>query len=370
MKTLLPSGCYDVLPPLARLETRLSGALLGVFEAYGYAQVAPPLLEYSDDLLAGRGASLSSQMFRVMDPTANRVMGIRPDITLQIARIAADQLKDAPRPLRLCYNGLILRLQGEQLRPDRQLRQVGIELIGAASPEADAEVITIAARALAQAGIREFTIDLNLPSIAAALTARDALTDEQTASLYTALARKDATALAALPLAYKDTLVALLQTGGEAKAALKTIEKLDMPTEARTLVANLQGVVSQLEVHKEAGWSITVDATESQGYSYHSGVGFAIFVAGVAYEVGRGGRYQIEGEEATGFTLYVETLRSLLPAEEPAPKVLVGNNTGKAECEKLQAEGYVTLYGLPFGKDQAAKLGCQYVFDNGKLVKL
>ena len=75
-------------------------------------------------------------------------------------------------------------------------------------------------RALAQAGIREFTIDLNLPSIAAALTAKDALTDEQTASLYTALARKDATALAALPLAYKDTLVALLQTGGEAKAAL------------------------------------------------------------------------------------------------------------------------------------------------------
>src|SRR5262245_18668843 len=142
-KPLLPIGCYDLLPPYARQESELSAALLSTFESFGYEQVAPPLLEYSDSLLAGRGAALSAQVFRVMDPGAHKVMGIRPDITMQIARIASGLLATAPRPLRLCYNGLILRMQGDQFKGDRQLRQAGIELIGAASPEADAEVILV-----------------------------------------------------------------------------------------------------------------------------------------------------------------------------------------------------------------------------------
>src|SRR5690606_23023687 len=102
----------------------------------------------------------------VMDLHANKVMGLRADITLQIARIAAGRLGTAPRPLRLCYNGLILRMKGEDFRGDRQLRQAGIELIGAASPEADAEIIRVAAGALKRAGIRQLSIDLNLPGIA------------------------------------------------------------------------------------------------------------------------------------------------------------------------------------------------------------
>ena len=172
-KTLLPSGCYDLLPPHARHESELSAALLSTFEAFGYEQVSPPLLEYSENLLAGRGAALSPYTFRVMDPTGHKVMGLRADITLQIARIAVSRLSHAPRPLRLCYNGLILRMQGEQLKNDRQLRQAGIEMIGAASPEADAEVILVAANALKKAGVSTLSIDLNLPGIVASLLAAE-----------------------------------------------------------------------------------------------------------------------------------------------------------------------------------------------------
>src|SRR3954466_4106982 len=100
-KMLLPSGCYDLLPPDARHESELSHALLSTFESYGYEQVSPPLLEYSENLLAGRGAALSPYTFRVMDPGAHKVMGLRADITLQIARIASSRLAHAPRPLRL-----------------------------------------------------------------------------------------------------------------------------------------------------------------------------------------------------------------------------------------------------------------------------
>src|ERR1700676_719395 len=97
-KTLLPTGCYDLLPPQARQESELSSALLSVFESFGYEQVAPPLLEYSESLLSGRGASLSPQIFRVMDSGTHKVMGLRADITLQIARIAASRLAHAARP--------------------------------------------------------------------------------------------------------------------------------------------------------------------------------------------------------------------------------------------------------------------------------
>jgi len=373
VKTLLPSGCYDILPPFARAEGQLSSLLLDVFAAYGYAQVSPPLLEYSDNLLAGRGAALSKQMFRVMDATANKVMAIRPDITLQIARIATEQLKDAPRPLRLCYNGLILRQQSEQLRNERQLRQAGIELIGATSVEADAEVILIAARALAKAGISKFTIDVNLPSIVAAMVSDDALTEEEAGSLYAALSNKDTAALSKLDLKHKNALVALMENTGDAAMTLQILQGLELPAPARELCNNLRDVVHLLEAQKEPGCTITVDATECKGYAYHSGIGFTIFVPGVAYEVGRGGRYHVDGEEATGFTLYVETLLSLLPEPVQAEKILVAPGTTKQECESLQAMGFATIYATKNNgalSAQAKLLGCTQIFEQNKLTKI
>ena len=215
-QNIAPIGCYDLLPPQARQESELSSALLSVFESFGYEQVAPPLLEYSESLLAGRGAALSPQIFRVMDAGANKVMGIRADITLQIARIATSRLATEPRPLRLCYNGLILRMQGEQLKSERQLRQAGIELIGAASPEADAEVILVAAEALRKAGITTFSIDLNLPGIVGSLLASEKLDNEQAQKLIAAVAHKDVSAIRTIILRlsrHADRPAAMRRTG-------------------------------------------------------------------------------------------------------------------------------------------------------------
>ena len=372
VKTLLPAGCYDVLPPLARQETQLSGALMHVFESFGYEQVAPPLLEFSDNLLAGRGATLSNQMFRVMDPTAHRVMAIRPDITLQIARIAASRLRDMPRPLRLCYNGLILRMGHDPLRGDRQFRQAGIELIGAASPEADAEVILVAAEALSHAGIQNFSIDVNLPGIVASMLASDKLSNEELDSLFDALAHKDVARIHAMRLTYRDSIIGLIQTAGPARAALAAIERLDLPTSARALCNDLREVVNILEKQNNTSWVITIDAAESRGYAYHSGVGFSLFVPGVAREVGRGGRYRIDNEEATGFTLYLETLRELTPAAMPQQKVLVAEGVNAQSSSELRAQGYITinaLEGAPLA-EQAKKLGCGFLYQQGKLVKV
>jgi ATP phosphoribosyltransferase regulatory subunit len=375
-KTLLPTGCYDLLPPHARQESELSAALLSVFESFGYEQVSPPLLEYSESLLAGRGATLSPQTFRVMDPGAHKVMGLRPDITLQIARIAATRLAYMPKPLRLSYNGLILRMQGEQFRDDRQLRQAGIELIGTASPEADAEVILVAAVALRKAGIKTLSIDLNLPGIVGSLLGAEKLDNEQIEHLFEAVAHKDVSALRTMSFGYRDTLIGLLQCAGPAAAALAAIDRLDLPDSARKQCRDLQEVVHILTKRGDPAWSLTVDATENRSLAYHSGISFSIFIPGAACEVGRGGRYRIEGSkagqdiEATGFTLYVETLRSLLPEPVRQKRVFITEGISSMQAEELQAKGFVVIYALSeygYGEDEAKRLGCSYIFHNGQL---
>lgn len=373
-KTLLPTGCYDLLPPFARQEFALSAALLDGFESYGYEQVAPPLLEYTETMLAGRGSKLADLTCRVIDTTANKVMGIRPDITLQIARIAASKLADSPKPLRLSYNGLIVRMQSDGLQEERQLRQAGIELIGAASPEADAEVILVSALTLQKAGVTALSIDLNLPGIVSALLAAERLEAAQLEALHEAVAQKDVSAIRNINIRYRDTLIELIQCAGPAERALSVISRLDLPDSARTQFEDLRDVVHILNRCATDTWSLTIDATENRGLSYHSGIHFSIFIPGASYEVGRGGRYHIEhgGQkiEATGFTLYVESLRRLLPKPDAAKRIFVPFSIEIADVEALQAQGYVTIHSLPGsgqGKDEAARLNCQYLYNAGKV---
>lgn len=127
-KALLPAGLRDLLPPAAAFEASVVDRLVSHFAGFGYERVKPPLIEFEESLLAGTGAATAMQTFRVMDPMSQRMLGLRADITIQVARIATTRLKNAPRPLRLSYAGQILRVRGSQLHPERQFSQCGIEL--------------------------------------------------------------------------------------------------------------------------------------------------------------------------------------------------------------------------------------------------
>ena len=135
-KALLPAGLGDGRPPAAAQEAWATELLIATFAARGYARVKPPLIEFEETLLAGAGSDLGPQTFRLMDPVSQRMMGLRADMTPQVARIAATRLAKEPRPLRLCYAGQVLRVKGSQLRPERQFAQVGAELIGNAAEAA------------------------------------------------------------------------------------------------------------------------------------------------------------------------------------------------------------------------------------------
>ena len=138
---------------------------MAVFAGRGYERVKPPLLEFEDTLFAGSGAAVAEQTFRLMDPDSQRMMGLRADTTPQVARIAGTRLVNEPRPLRLSYAGQCLRVRGNQLAPDRQMAQAGIELIGTDFVAADAEIVLAGAEALHAAGLARFSFDLTLPTL-------------------------------------------------------------------------------------------------------------------------------------------------------------------------------------------------------------
>jgi ATP phosphoribosyltransferase regulatory subunit len=164
---LLPQGLRDILPPDAAFEAAVVERLLAAFAARGYDRVKPPLLEFEDGFLRSAGADVARQTFRLMDPVSHRMLALRSDITPQVARIAATRFRRAPRPLRLSYAGQVLQVSGSQLRPERQFGQAGVELIGAATPMAEAETVLLAVEALGELGLRDLAIDLNLPTLVA-----------------------------------------------------------------------------------------------------------------------------------------------------------------------------------------------------------
>lgn len=370
---LLPAGLRDVLPPRAEWEAEVTGRLMGAFAARGYQRVKPPLIEFEEGLLAGVGSSLSSQMFRVMDPVSRRMMGVRTDITVQVARIAETRLKGEPRPLRLSYNGQVLRVEGSQLRPERQFAEVGVELIGSDNLAADIEVATLGVEALLALGIRNLSLDLIHPRLVPAICSSLGMGDTAAQAARKALDRKDAAALRDAAGRHATVLQALLDSSGPAEAAFAKLDGLDLPQSARGMIDAMRKIAEALRV-AAPGLLVTVDACEFRGFDYHSGVAFSLFARGVRGELGRGGRYVSSSDEpATGFTLYLDSLMRALP---PAPRrklVFLPYGTPAAEGEKLRADGEATLAGLDPKADPAAdarRLACTHILRNGRVSAL
>jgi ATP phosphoribosyltransferase regulatory subunit len=168
---MMQAGLAYQLPPEAAREADAIDIAIKRFAAFGYDRVKPPMVEFEESLLGGPGAALASQTFRLMDPVSQRMMGVRPDMTVQVARIAVTRLKHEPRPLRLSYGGNVIRVRGNALKPERQFAQVGCELLGVDTAAADAEAVLLAVDALRAIGVARLTVDLNLPTLVAAVAA-------------------------------------------------------------------------------------------------------------------------------------------------------------------------------------------------------
>jgi ATP phosphoribosyltransferase regulatory subunit len=373
---LLPTGLSDRLPPDAEFEVRTVERLMASFAQHGYERVKPPLIEFEESLLTGNGAAMAASTFRLMDPISQRMMALRPDLTLQVARIAATRLRKFPRPLRLSYAGQILRVKGTQLRPERQFGQVGVELVGSSSPDADAEVILMGFEALAEIGVENLSVDLGLPTLVPAVCADFGLDDAASARLRDALDRKDAAAVGALGQQLGKgaaaMLAAMLNAAGRAEKALDSLNRLDLPAEAASECDTLARVANL--VHAGApGLELTIDPVENRGFEYHTGVTFTFFARNVRGELGCGGRYAAGNggagpEPATGLSLFMDTVLRSLPAAAPDRRIYLPASTPADEGSGLRGEGWITVAGLAHTADalaDAARMRCSHALIDG-----
>ena len=375
---LLPAGLRDALPPEAEHEAAAIHRLMAVCAGRGYRRVKPPMVEFEDSLLSGSGAAMGPSTFRVMDPVSQRMLGLRADMTLQIARIAATRLRKLPRPLRLSYSGEVLRVKGDELRPERQFGQVGAELIGSDSPAADAEAVLLSVEALESVGVKKLTVDLSSPRLAPAVIAAAGLDAEAARRVREALDRKDVGAVRRAGRDAGATLAELLKATGPAEAALKQIARIALPDDAAAEARRLAEVWALI---REAApeLAVTIDPVEIRGFEYHTGLCFTLFARRVRGELGRGGRYLAgealvpgKGEPATGFTLYMDSVMRAMPAGEAAPRLFLPFGTPPAQARKWRNDGWVTVAGLTPGNasDEAKRLGCTHVLANNAAKEL
>jgi ATP phosphoribosyltransferase regulatory subunit len=366
---LLPAGLQDLLPPEAAREAAAVERLIDGFARHGYARVKPPMIEFEDALLAGAGAALTHQTFRLMDPVSQRMLGLRADMTTQVARIAASRLARAPRPLRLCYAGQVLRVKGTQLRPERQFAQVGAELIGSGAEAADAEALGLAVDGLQALGVPELSVDLNLPPLVEALLREVPGDAAALAALRHALDRKDEGEVARLAGERAGAFQGLLRATGPAEPALERLAGLELPEAVRGEAERLRRVAERVRAARP-DLTLTVDPVEHRGFEYHAGVTFTLYARGVRGELGRGGRYPsagpdgASGEPATGFTLFMDSVLRALPAEDAPARVYVPADADRDAAARLRAAGWITVAGLDGAEDAAAEArrqGCSHV---------
>lgn len=343
---LLPNGLLDLLPPQAEHEADTIALFMKEFAAFGYKRVKPPLVEFEESLLGeGPGSKLSRQTFRMMDPVSRRMMGVRADATAQIARIASSRLGDTPRPLRLSYAADVLRVNGTQLRPERQFCQVGCELIGSDAKVSDVEMPLVALKALHTAKISKLSVDLTVPMLVPHIYEETETSDEMRGILDDLIEKRD--------------LDSVEKTGGSASALIARImrerENFDashLPRQAKEALEFLHSVAADLRsaliVYGMNDVQITVDPLERRGFEYQTGVSFTLFATGARGELGRGGRYDIsvagrEAETATGFTLYMDTiLRVVQETSFPAARE-VAADAGWEEVRALQLQGIAVI---------------------------
>ncbi len=364
---LLPAGLSDLLPPEAETAAASVEAIMGIFAAHAYQRVKPPLLEFADGLLAGTGAAMADQTFHLMDPDSHRMMGLRADMTPQVARIATTRLAHLARPLRLSYAGQSLRVRATGLAAERQIAQAGIELIGPDSPAADAEIVQVGAEALAALGLTRISFDLTLPQLVPTLLEEAGLPPAARSALGRALDRKDAAAVAEHGGKLAGTLTDLLLAAGPADRALEALLGAALTPGARAHAERLAATVAAIRA-RVPELRLTVDPVEFRGLRYHTGVTLTVFAPGRHEELARGGRYICgngeAGEPATGLTLYPDAVLRAAPPRAPRPRIFLPAGTDAAAAAALRAEGYATVAALhpiadPAG--EARRLACSFL---------
>ena len=362
---LLPESIEDVLPPEASRVERLRRALLDEFALHGYELVMPPLLEYIESLLTGSGRDMDLRTFKLVDQLSGRTMGVRADITPQVARIDA-HLLNRKGVARLCYCGSVLHTLPSGLTATREPLQIGAELYGHAGIEADVEVVRLLARALEIAGVQASRIDLGHVGVFRALSARGGLEAELEQELFAVLQAKDMPDLRELVKDVPEPVRSALLSLPECYGGLETLERALKLLPGDAVIAQAVSDLKKLAAAL-ADLPVSFDLADLRGYHYHSGVAFAAYGAGHPGAIALGGRYDKvgkafgRGRPATGFSMDLRELSRLEAATFSPQAILAPSGDGNSLREivaGLRAQGEVVIEALPGHEGTWTEAGC------------
>lgn len=373
---LLPDGIVEILPPQAKQVERLRQSILALYDRWGYDLVMPAMIEFTDSLLTGTANSLQHRTFSLVDQITGKQMGLRSDMTPQVARIDAHQLANTGIS-RLCYCGHLIHAQADGLNPSRSPLQIGAEIFGNASIEADIEVVCLMLETLHSIPLPDVSIDLGHVGIFRSLFEQSALDSMLEPQLFDMLQRKSIPELKEFlkqqtidedqrqlfcQLALLNGDVDMLQQAraefkkapGECLAALDHIE------------AVAQGV---LQRYPEV--LIHCDLSELRGYDYHTGLVFAAFLPGQGHDIARGGRYDDIGaafgvaRPATGFSADLLNLFQLADLQPNSNRSILAPNIQAKELreqvKKLREKGERVIVDLSNGEISPREQGCEQV---------
>lgn len=376
---LLPEGISEVLPEQAAYLERLRSNLLETFACWGYQLVIPPFVDFLDSLLTGAGHDLDLQTFKLTDQLSGEMLGVRADMTPQVARIDAHNLKHE-WPTRLCYVGTVLHTLGDPLEKSRSPMQIGAELYGHAGIESDYEVIQLMLEMLAISGVQNVHLDLGHVGIYRALVEQAGLDQRQEAELFDVLQRKAGTELADLVEGFvisdrfKTIFKALIKLNG-GHEVLNTAVTLLEPAldQTQNALLDLQTIAGKLQRDYPA-LTVSFDLAELRGYHYHTGMVFAAFVPSMGREIARGGRYDNIGgvfgraRPATGFSADLKILAALFENDNDLQPSIFAPALDDAilaqTVRDLRAAGNRVIVELSGQQGSAEQMGCTAVLEN------
>lgn len=366
---LLPESIEDLLPDEARQVENLRRRLLDECLNQGYELVVPPLVEYIESLLTGSGRDMDLRTFKLVDQLSGRTMGLRADITPQVARIDS-HLLNRNGVVRLCYCGPVVHALPSGFNATREPIQLGAELYGHAGIEADVELVTLLLRALEVAQVALARIDFGHVGIFRALADRlespQLRRDDGLQDLFAALQAKDLPSLRQL----------LADEPGPLKAAFLALPdlygKADTLARARAVLPDLPEIAAALAELERVGTTVNDDAlgfdlADLRGYHYHSGITFAAYCAGQAQAIALGGRYDEVGKSfgrarpATGFSLDLRQLARQAPQLERRPGIRAPHGYDELLMQRVRAlrdAGEIVVVDLPGHSADVAELAC------------
>ena len=350
---LLPENLEDILPPQAQRIDAMRARLLGLFRVHGYELVIPPMLEYMESLLTGTGHDLDLRTFKLVDQLSGRMMGIRADITPQVARIDA-HLLNRKGVARLCYAGSVLLTRPRGLDSTREPLQIGAEIYGHSGIESDLEIQQLLAESLAACGVSEARLDIGHVAVFRSICRRGGVGAELESELYEALQAKDLPALRAatpsLPKATRGALLVLPELYGDGSVIERARRALPRYPEIARALRDLKALSQNGRI------PVSVDFADLRGYHYHSGAVFAAYAPGVANAIALGGRYDEVGKAfgrarpATGFSMDLRDLARTAPHRNGAAAIRAPHASDPglaAAIRKLRGAGEIVVVRLP-----------------------